>query len=110
MEATLKMPAAYAVMDCEEMTYTDGGSTVTSAEVLCSLFVPFYGWYKGMVAVRDYRRANPDTWMSTGFDALTKDMDKGVNNFIYDLSNSVKVAASVFTVILIPADLFILFA
>jgi hypothetical protein len=37
-------------------------------------------------------------------------MDKGVNNFIYDLSNSVKVAASVFTVILIPADLFILFA
>ena len=53
MEAKMMMPANYCVMSEEEMTYTEGGATAVQA--FCAWFVPFYGWYKGITAVRDYR-------------------------------------------------------
>jgi hypothetical protein len=91
MEATLKMPAAYAVMDCEEMTYTDGGATTLQA--ICSWFVPFYGWYKGITAVRDYRKAHPDDWLDTGLSALSADMEKSTANLFYDVGNAISVVS-----------------
>ena len=53
MTNKLNLPASYAVMNEEEMTYTAGGATMVQA--LCAWVVPFYGWYKGITAVPDYR-------------------------------------------------------
>ena len=83
------MPAYYNVLSTEEMTYTEGGATATQA--LCAWFLPFYGWFKGSIAIRDYRRKNPDTWMETGMDALSKDMEKSTTNLLYDIACTISV-------------------
>ena len=85
----MMMPAYYNVLSTEEMTYTEGGATATQA--LCAWFLPFYGWFKGSVAIRDYRRKNPDTWMETGMDALSKDMEKSTTNLLYDVACTISV-------------------
>lgn len=92
MEATMKMPAAYAVLDSNEMTYTDGGATMV--EALCAWVIPFYGWYKGVMAVRDYRKAHPDDWMETGLDALSADMEKSTANMLFDIAAAISVAST----------------
>lgn len=92
MEMTMRLPANYNVMSAEEMTYTEGGATALQA--ICAWVLPFYGWYKGITAVRDYRRANPDTWLETGLDALSKDMDKSLNNLLYDVACAISVVGS----------------
>ena len=83
------MPAYYNVLSTEEMTYTEGGATATQA--LCAWFLPFYGWFKGSIAIRDYRRKNPNTWMETGLDALSKDMEKSTTNLLYDVACTLSV-------------------
>ena len=66
----MMMPAYYNVLSTEEMTYTEGGATATMSEALLCWLIPPYGWFKGVTAVRDYRRKNPNTWMEKGLDAL----------------------------------------
>lgn len=101
MENVLKMPMNYCVMTEEEMTYTEGGATAVQA--LCAWFVPFYGWYKGITAVRDFRKQNPDNWIEKGLDALSNDMDKSTTNLFYDIGCSICVASSCLSVVwLIP--------
>ena len=85
----MMMPAYYNVLSTEEMTYTEGGATATQA--LCAWFLPFYGWFKGSIAIRDYRRKNPNTWMETGLDALSKDMEKSTTNLLYDVACTLSV-------------------
>ena len=85
----MMMPAYYNVLSTEEMTYTEGGATATQA--LCAWFLPFYGWFKGSIAIRDHRRKNPNTWMETGLDALSKDMEKSTTNLLYDIACTVSV-------------------
>ena len=85
----MMMPAYYNVLSTEEMTYTEGGATATQA--LCAWFLPFYGWFKGSTAVRDYRKKNPDNWTETGLDALSKDMEKSTTNLLYDIACTVSV-------------------
>ena len=85
----MMMPAYYNVLSTEEMTYTEGGATATQA--LCAWFLPFYGWFKGSIAIRDYRRKNPNTWMETGLDALSKDMEKSTTNLLYDVACTISV-------------------
>ena len=85
----MMMPAYYNVLSTEEMTYTEGGATTTQA--LCAWFLPFYGWFKGSIAIRDYRRKNPDTWLDTGLDALSKDMEKSTTNLLYDVACTLSV-------------------
>lgn len=85
----MMMPAYYNVLSTEEMTYTEGGATATQA--LCAWFLPFYGWFKGSIAIRDYRRKNPDTWLDTGLDALSKDMEKSTTNLLYDVACTLSV-------------------
>ena len=80
----MMMPAYYNVLSTEEMTYTEGGATMVQAA--CAWFLPFYGWFKGITAVRDYRKKNPDTWTETGLDALSKDMEKSTANAIRDIA------------------------
>ena len=64
----MMMPAYYNVLSTEEMTYTEGGATATMSEALLCWLIPPYGWFKGVTAVRDYRRKNPNTWMEKGLD------------------------------------------
>lgn len=101
MENKIMMPASYNVLSCEEMTYTEGGATMVQAA--CAWFLPFYGWFKGITAVRDYRKANPNTWTQTGLDALSRDMQKSTENMLYDVACSLSVASSCMSIIgLIP--------
>ena len=95
MENIMMLPASYCVMNEEEMTYTAGGATMVQA--LCAWVVPFYGWYKGITAVRDYRKAHPDNWTETGLDALSKDMDKSFTNAMYGLGCTFWTVSSCFT-------------
>ena len=77
MEATMRMPACYNVLSCEEMTYTEGGANATMSEAILN-WIPFIGWYKGITAIRDYRNANPKTWLENGIDAIANDMKSKV--------------------------------
>ena len=85
----MMMPAYYNVLSTEEMTYTEGGATMVQAA--CAWFLPFYGWFKGITAVRDYRKKNPDNWTETGLDALSKDMEKSTTNLLYDVACTISV-------------------
>jgi len=91
MEATMKMPTYYNVMSAEEMTYTEGGATLGEAIMN---WIPPVGWYMGIMAIRDYRKANPRTWMESGLDALARDMNSSPENMIRDLGRAVWVTAT----------------
>ena len=80
----MMMPAYYNVLSTEEMTYTEGGATMTQA--LLAALIPPYGWYKASTEIRDYRKKNPNTWTQDGLDYFANDMGKSVSNFLYDLA------------------------
>jgi hypothetical protein len=81
----------YAVLDEEEMTYTEGGATELDA--VLSL-IPVIGWIKGVTTVRSYRQAHPSTWLDTGLDDLVTNMNQSTANLIYDVANTVYFVAS----------------
>ncbi len=85
MEATMKMPVCYNVLSYEEMTYTEGGATVTTLTEAVLNWIPFIGWYEGVMAVRNYRKAHPNTWIDNGLDAISHDINKSAENAIRDL-------------------------
>ena len=82
MEKTMRLPAMYNVLSLEEMTYTEGGATMTQA--LLAALLPPYGWYKASTEIRDYRKKNPNSWIETGLDALSRDMNRSPENLIRD--------------------------
>lgn len=84
MENTMMLPASYCVMNEEEMTYTSGGATVGQAVLACIVWP--YAWFKGCMAIREYRQKDPDNWMNSGMDALAKDMEKSVPNAVFDIA------------------------
>ena len=86
MENIMMLPASYCVMNEEEMTYTSGGANIVQAAA--AVFIPIYGWIAGVSGIRDYRKAHPDNWTSTGSDALSKYMDKSFTNAMYGLGRT----------------------
>ena len=50
MTNAITYPAAYNVLSCEEMTYTEGGVGVVEAAMA---WFPLYGWYKAVSAIHD---------------------------------------------------------
>ena len=102
MENIMMLPASYCVMNEEEMTYTSGGANIVQAAA--AVFIPIYGWIAGVSGIRDYRKAHPDTWTSTGSDALSKDMDKSTANMLYDLGCSLCVVGSCLSVVWLPIN------
>ncbi|MFU2367285.1 MAG: hypothetical protein ACM685_16760, partial [Enterobacteriaceae bacterium] len=48
MTNAITYPAAYNVLSCEEMTYTEGGVGVVEAAMA---WFPLYGWYKAVSAI-----------------------------------------------------------
>lgn len=95
MEKTLMMPASYNVMNEQEMTYTQGGAS--AFEALVAWIIPPYGWYKGLIAVRDYRRQHPNNWVDTGLNALNRHMSSSLPNMVYDLACATYVVGSSLT-------------
>ena len=75
MEKTMMLPAMYNVLSQEEMTYTEGGATMTQA--LLAALIPPYGWYKASTEIRDYRKKNPNTCVAG--------CEKSVTNAIYGI-------------------------
>ena len=91
MEKTMMLPAMYNVLSQEEMTYTEGGATMTQA--LLAALIPPYGWYKASTEIRDYRKKNPNTWLDTGLDALASKMDKSLTDMIYTVGCAAQVVS-----------------
>lgn len=92
MTTTMTFPAAYNVLSQEEMIYTGGG--VSNVQVACAWFLPFYGWYKGVSAIRNYRSQHPDDWIVPGLGALADDMESSPEKLYYDLGCTAHVLAS----------------
>lgn len=94
MENAMMMPASYNVLSYDEMTYTEGGTTLTSLTEAALNWIPFVGWYQGIMAVRNYRKANPNSWIDNGLNALSNDMSRSAENMIRDLGRIVWVVGS----------------
>ena len=94
MEYTMKMPACFNVMTEEEMTYTEGGATLTSLAEAALNWIPLVGWYEGIMAVRSYRKANPDTWIDTGLKAVSNKLSQSAESMVRTLGRIVWVGAS----------------
>ena len=80
----MMMPAYYNVLSTEEMTYTEGGATMVQA--ILAGFIGPYAWVEGCLAIRNYRKKNPDNWLETGLDYFAKDCGKSVANLIFNIS------------------------
>ena len=82
MKKYMELPADYAVLSDDEMTYTTGGS---------------YVW--GISQARDWlsvdsnRRGNPLTVMGRAMDAISDDMSKSPSNFLRDVVSTGTVVA-----------------
>ena len=86
MTNAITYPAAYNVLSCEEMTYTEGGVGVVEAAMA---WFPLYGWYKAVSAIHDYRKANINSnWVENGMNALVAHAEKSPTNTIHDIGCS----------------------
>ena len=80
MTNTITYPAAYHVLSCDEMTYTEGGVGVVQAVMA---WFPLYGWYKAVSTIHDYRKANINSnWVENGMNALVVHAEKSSLNTI----------------------------
>ena len=90
MTNKLNLPASYAVMNEEEMTYTQGGSalgaaaTVVGAVVLGSSYLWGISQAKDWLSVSRNRKGNLFTVLGRASDALSEDMSKSPSNFLRD--------------------------
>ena len=90
MTNKLNLPASYAVMNEEEMTYTQGGSalgaaaTVVGAVVLGSSYLWGISQAKDWLSVKKNREGNVFTVLGRASDALSEDMSKSPSNFLRD--------------------------
>ena len=81
MTNTITYPAAYHVLSCDEMTYTEGGIGVVQAAMA---WFPLYGWYKAVSTIHDYRKANINSnWVENGMNALAVHAEKSSLNAIH---------------------------
>ena len=106
MTNAITYPAAYNVLSCEEMTYTEGGVGVVEAAMA---WFPLYGWYKAVSAIHDYRKANINSnWVENGMNALVAHAEKSPTNTIHDIGCSFWFIGSCATIIgLVPNALLI---
>ena len=106
MTNAITYPAAYNVLSCEEMTYTEGGVGVVEAAMA---WFPLYGWYKAVSTIHDYRKANINSnWVENGINALVAHAEKSPTNTIHDIGCSFWFAASCVSIIgLVPNALII---
>lgn len=103
MENKMMMPACYNVMTDDEMTYTQGGSIVSTIAWAGSTAFSIWGlynYYKGMVATRKYVAAHKGQDTATLFEG---GMNTYVNYMQKDLVSAFKgVCAGAASVSLFP--------
>ena len=103
MKKYMELPADYAVLSDDEMTYTTGGSaaagiattaaTVVGAVVLASSYVWGISQARDWLSVDSNRRGNPLTVMGRAMDAISDDMSKSPSNFLRDVVSTGTVVA-----------------
>ena len=107
MESTIKLPASCLAMSQEEMTYTQGGATMK--EALGAWLLPFYGWFKGCIALREARLDDPRGWIDNGYENLQKHMAQSTENLLFDVGCIASMTAVCLTLYgMIPTALIIL--
>ena len=94
MKNELMMPAEYAVMSEEEMTYTEGGntfvnvfktaSTVVGAVVLGASYIWGIGAARNWLSSKANREGNVFTVMGRALDDISDDMTQSPSNFLRD--------------------------
>ena len=99
MKKYMELPADYAVLSDDEMTYTTGGSavggvvTIVGVAVLASSYVWGISQARDWLSVDSNRRGNPLTVMGRAMDAISDDMSKSPSNFLRDVVSTGTVVA-----------------
>ena len=99
MQEYMELPADYAVLSDDEMTYTTGGSavggvvTIVGVAVLASSYVWGISQARDWLSVDSNRRGNPLTVMGRAMDAIGDDMSKSPSNFLRDVVSTGTVVA-----------------
>ena len=94
MKKYMELPADYAVLSDDEMTYTTGGSvTIVGVAVLASSYVWGISQARDWLSVDSNRRGNPLTVMGRAMDAIGDDMSKSPSNFLRDVVSTGTVVA-----------------
>ena len=93
MKKYMELPADYAVLSDDEMTYTTGGSAVGGVAVLASSYVWGISQARDWLSVDSNRRGNPLTVMGRAMDAISDDMSKSPSNFLRDVVSTGTVVA-----------------
>ena len=94
MKQDLNLPADYAVLSDNEMTYTQGGGVFTT---LLGLYTAGAAW--GIQQTRDWlkqpgnKKGNIFTVYGRALDALSADMKKSSSNFLRDGVSALTVCA-----------------
>jgi len=90
MKKYMELPADYAVLSDDEMTYTTGGSavggvvTVVGVAVLASSYVWGISQARDWLSVDSNRKGNILTVLGRASDDLGEDMSKSSSNFLRD--------------------------
>ena len=90
MTKILNLPANYAALTEDEMTYTEGGSAfgaaamVVGTAVLASSYIWGIGQAKEWLSIKKNREGNILTVLGRASDAVSEDMSKSASNFLRD--------------------------
>ena len=93
MKQNLTMPAEYAVLSEEEMTYTEGGSaksvfqtaaSVVGTVVLGASYIWGIGTARSWLQDKNNRKGNVFTILGRAVDDIGEDMTKSPSNFLRD--------------------------
>ena len=101
MRNELYLPAEYAVLTEEEMTYTQGGSdiggfastaaTVVGAVVLGASYVWGIGTARSWLNQKENRKGNVFTVIGRALDDIGEDMSQSPSNFLRDVVSTAAV-------------------
>ena len=101
MNKNMNLPAEYAVLSEEEMTYTQGGSdiggfastaaTVVGAVVLGASYVWGIGTARSWLNQKENRKGNVFTVIGRALDDIGEDMSQSPSNFLRDVVSTAAV-------------------
>lgn len=100
MKKYMELPAEYAVLSEDEMTYTSGGSdaagaiiTVVGVAVLASSYIWGISQARDWMSVSSNRKGNVFTIIGRASDDIAKDMSKSASNCLRDAVSTAMVVA-----------------
>ena len=99
MKKYMELPADYAVLSDDEMTYTTGGSavggivTIVGVAVLASSYVWGIGQARTWLQQEGNKDGNFFTVLGRATDAIAADMSKSASNFVRDAVSATTVVA-----------------